>query len=315
MRGVGLTFSRLPAVRAFFAGAAILAGTSGPAAFAQGNGGSDQTAMAIPRIGAPGRTYEGGPASGGYAALPRPLSPSDAARVRRIFADQAAGRMAAAASLTAELERPLLLGTILADRYLGPYHRSTVPELEAWLASYPAQPDAPAIRALLARRLPPGAIRPAVLFEAPPAALAPAPLTDPVPGRDRPRGQSPSGATRAGPEVNARLGRGDFDTALRLIAHTPGLSPVYAILLRAEVAQILFTPNRDAEALRVAVAACAAATPTHRLARAAYVAGLAAWRLGRGAKPRASFSSAAARAPVAPTAQRAAGAFWAARAQ
>src|SRR5487761_2331216 len=160
MRGIGHTLSRLPAVRALLAGAAILAGTSGPAAFAQGGGG-DQTAMAIPRIGAvDGRS--GSPASGGgYAAFPRPLSPSDAARIRRIFADQAAGRMTAAAALTGALEHTLLLGTILADRYLGLYHRSTPAELTAWLAAYPSQPDAPAIGALLARRLPRGMARPA----------------------------------------------------------------------------------------------------------------------------------------------------------
>lgn len=312
MRGVGLTFSRLPAVRAFFAGAAILAGTSGPAAFAQGNGGSDQTAMAIPRIGAPGRTYEGGPASGGYAALPRPLSPSDAARVRRIFADQAAGRMAAAASLTAELERPLLLGTILADRYLGPYHRSTIPELEAWLASYPAQPEAPAVRALLARRLPPGVVRPAVLFEAPPAALAPAPLTDPVPAETDPGASTIRRNPLLDQEINARLGRGDFDTALRLLAHTPGLSPGYAALLRAKVARALFAANQDAEALRVAAAARRAAAPTHDAGPPAYIAGLASWRLGQ-MRDAAFFFAAAARAPGAADTLRAAGAYWAAR--
>ena len=107
--------------------------------------------MAVPRVphsGAPG------------VAFPQPLRPSDAALMRRIFAFQARGDIPEAIRSVAGLEDPLLLGTALADRYLGRYHRSTADELTDWLARYGDQPDAPAIHALLLTRLPKGATPP-----------------------------------------------------------------------------------------------------------------------------------------------------------
>ena len=86
--------------------------------------------------------------------------PSDAALMRRIFAFQARGDIPDAIRSAAGLEDPLLLGTALADRYLGRYHRSTADELADWLARYGDQPDAPAIHALLLTRLPKGATPP-----------------------------------------------------------------------------------------------------------------------------------------------------------
>eukprot|EP01035_Chromulina_nebulosa_P004506 gene4506-6170_t len=50
MRGIGLTFSRLPAARAFFAGVAFLAGASAVKAHAQSLAGTDDTALAVPRV-------------------------------------------------------------------------------------------------------------------------------------------------------------------------------------------------------------------------------------------------------------------------
>ena len=150
MRGIGITLSRLPAARAFIAGAAFLAGTMAHAAHAQptATGDGDETAMAVPLMMLPG-------ASDGVA-LPRPLSPSDVVLVRRIFRAQARGNLDLASRATGELENPLLLGGILADRYLGSFHRSTTAELTDWLDRYgnqpDAQPDASAIHALLLRR-------------------------------------------------------------------------------------------------------------------------------------------------------------------
>ena len=65
----------------------------------------DQTALAAPRIG-----LRGAPGIG----LPQPLSPSEAARTRRIFSLQDSGAIADLARETDRLENPLLLGTILA---------------------------------------------------------------------------------------------------------------------------------------------------------------------------------------------------------
>jgi soluble lytic murein transglycosylase-like protein len=103
----------------------------------------EQTAMAMPRVGVPGQ---------GGVALPQPLSPSEATQIRRVFSLQGEGSFARAARETDRLQNDLLLGTILADRYLrdGP----SPAELSAWLTRFGDQAEAPAIRALLERLAP-----------------------------------------------------------------------------------------------------------------------------------------------------------------
>ncbi len=100
---------------------------------------------------APGR---GG--GGAMMAAPRPLAPSTAARLRRIFELQARGETDAAAREAALLDDRRLIGHVLADRWLRAPEAPGVEELRAWLAAHGDQPDAPAIHALLARRLPRG---------------------------------------------------------------------------------------------------------------------------------------------------------------
>ena len=106
MRGIGRTFFRHPAARAIFVGAALLAVAAAQAQSA-GSGGtpaySDETAMAVPRVALPG-------ANPGVA-LPRPLDPSEAARIRRIFAWQARGEIPAATRDAEEITDPLLPAT------------------------------------------------------------------------------------------------------------------------------------------------------------------------------------------------------------
>ena len=162
MRGIGHTLSRLPQVRAFFVGAAILAGAFTSSAHGQmsgsGNGNGtiaadatppEEAAWAVPRVSHPGAAE---------VAFPQPLRPSDVALVRQIFAFQSRGDIPAAIRSAAALEEPVLLGTILSDRYLGRWHHSTVEELSDWLARYGDQPEAAAIHALLLTRLPVGPV-------------------------------------------------------------------------------------------------------------------------------------------------------------
>ncbi len=314
------SFASQAARRVLAAGAALLA--SAALATAHAHDSTDQTAMAIPRVETPGGTAP-------EVALPQPLTPSDAARVRRIFADQAHGRMADAERETAQLGDPLLLGPILADRYLGRFHRATVAELTNWLTRYSALPNAPAIHTLLAHRLSQGVAPPSLQ---PVPCLAPAKPADPGPADTETQA-----AFRNPPlerEVAARVQAGEYTPALHLIAHTKGLDPSDAALLRADVARGLFTANRDQEAMTVAAAAWRTSLKAQRDAqrdaqrnaqgdakgdaksdaRPAMIAGLAAWRLGHIRKAR-SFFTEAATASVSSSVTRAAAAFWAARAE
>ena len=100
----------------------------------------EQTAMAIPRIGLPGARA---------VALPQPLSPGDAAKIRRIFALQRDAAITEATREMETLESDILRGPILADRYLNTAYIATMAELTSWLARFGDQPDAPAVRALV----------------------------------------------------------------------------------------------------------------------------------------------------------------------
>jgi soluble lytic murein transglycosylase len=262
---------------------------------------AEETAFAIPRLAPSGSLAE--------VNLPAPLSPADAAMARRVFADQGAGRLAAAAREARSLDTDLLDGAIAADRYLGRFHRSTPAELRAWLARYGTAAEAGAIRALLARRLPRGAALPA---DRAPDPLPPEPPVGPAPD---------DLAAEAGGAIDPRLRRAvtervharEYVAALRLIEEARRLDPATAALLRAEVARALFTHNWDGAALQVAAAAWRESPPEQRAGRAALVAGLAAWRLGRHEMALGWFGHAAG-APVASASVHAAGAFWAARA-
>jgi soluble lytic murein transglycosylase len=206
--------------------------------------------------------------------MPDPLDPSEAARIRRIFAWQEHGDIPDAARAAADIADSLLAGHILADRYLGRFHRATPDELTSWLEHYPNLPDAPAIYALLMRRLPKGAAAP------PPPRFEVLPDADPVaPVPSKAGSPFDEGSERSRAAVAART---------------------------------LFTGNRDTDALRTAMAVLHKARPDQPVGEVGLVAGLAAWRLGRIDLAKTSFEAAA--VSIGPPHVRAAAAFWAARA-
>ena len=295
MRGLGRTFSHLPHARALIAGAAFLAGIV--SAQAQGTQ-PDETAMAIPRV---------EPPDGGSVGLPQPLPPSEARRVRRIFALQALGDMQQAEAETARLQDPSLLGDILADRYLAPDYQASVAELTAWLDRYPDLPDAPAIRAQALLRAGPGVAVPGVQ-QAPGAANPGPPSPEDADASDLPLSRDP-GLDHA---VRDRVHAGRYTDALRVIERQRKLAPDYAGQLHAEVARAAFADGLDERAL--AIANIALRQSGGRIALAGFVGGLAAWRLDR-VQTAAILFERASQAALAPPALRAAGAFWAARAQ
>ncbi len=295
------------------AGAALLAGAAVEKAFAQPQQGyapgADDLALAIPRVSPRG-------ASG--VALPQPLPPSEASRLRRIFALQARGDIPAALQETASLDgsTPLgqgMLGHVLADRYLGRFTRPDAGALQDWLSRWSDLPDARAVYSLLLVRLPRGAKAP----EAPGVpAEATVSRTPPVPEETEPADSLPRSPSleRA---VREAARAGNHQTILKLISGAARGSPVYAAVLRGEAARVLFTLNRDQEAYDIAaggVRICGAAPGCQEAALPAYVAGLAAWRMEQPDLAGLMFE-AAWRAGITTPAQQAAAAFWAARAR
>lgn len=302
MRGIGFNLSRLPAARALLAGAAFLASVSlrpGHAQAVAEDAPLDEVALAVPRVALPG----------GAVPLPQPLARGEAARIRRIFALQAAGDIPAAVAETARLTDLSLLGPILADRYLGHPDRTATTDLAAWLAHYADQPDAGAIRAALAARLPHGAALPALPAH---ATLGTESAEAATPEEEDPAGHVLKRNARLDRTVRIRAQAGNIGSALHLVAATRRLDPLYRAQLRAEIAQSLFLQGRDAEALSLGQDAFRASG--RRAGLAAFSAGLAAWRMDRPATARTLFE-AASRATLLPASTRAGAAFWAARAQ
>ncbi len=87
--------------------------------------------------------------------LDRPLSVADARRYRKAFALQTEGDWTAADKLIEQLDERLLLGHVLAERYLHPTgYKSGYRELVAWLNQYGDHPDAERIYKLALKRKP-----------------------------------------------------------------------------------------------------------------------------------------------------------------
>jgi soluble lytic murein transglycosylase len=314
MRGIGHTLSRLPTVRAMLAGAAILAGAFTSAAHGQisgsGNGTgtqatdgkrTDEVAYAVPRV-----PYRGS----ADVAFPQPLTAADVTLTRRIFAYQAHGNIPEAVRSISALQDSLLLGTILADRYLGRYHRATPDELANWLTQYRDFPESASIHALLLTRLPKGATPPPTPDA---TALDRASETTPVPEDIDPPRNDLARNPMLDRTVLDRAQHGNTASALRLISATRGLSPAYAAQLRAEVAQILFIRNEDDDALRVAQGALSGVETADQPSLGFYIGGLAAWRLNKIDLARTLFEGGAT-ARNTSAHLHAASAFWASRA-
>ncbi|KAF0139847.1 MAG: soluble lytic murein transglycosylase and related regulatory protein [Rhodospirillaceae bacterium] len=84
--------------------------------------------------------------------LPAILSADDAQAYRRVFLLQADGAWQAADQALRSIRDPILLGSVLAQRYLSKSYRPSANELEVWLAAYADFPDAQAIYALAAHK-------------------------------------------------------------------------------------------------------------------------------------------------------------------
>ncbi len=302
MRGVSQTLSRLPAARAFIAGAAILAGSLPAAGSVCAAVVGEDTAFANPHMhpGEPGSGLDG-------AGLPQPLSPSDAVRLRRVFSLQHAGNFTAATAELDAVSNPLLNGHVLAQRYLSRYVQPSSSDLATWLARYPDHPDAAAVHKTLLSRLAAGVTPPPAPLS---VSLPPQTPSAPEPEENTPATARLSRNALLDRTVHERARSGNADSALRLLGKTRGLDALYGGQLRAEIAQALFSQGRDDLALRLSEGALHQSGG--RIGLAGYIGGLAAWRLDRKAEAQWLFE-AANHAEVASPSLQAAAAFWAAR--
>ncbi|MBS0638612.1 MAG: transglycosylase SLT domain-containing protein [Proteobacteria bacterium] len=246
---------------------------------------------------------------GASVALPKPLTPSDAAALRRIFLFQGSNRIPDAVKAADDLTNPLLKGSMLADRFLGRYYRSTVSDLTDWLSLYRDQPEAPQIHALLLAKLPRGNLappRPEVPSLSP--SLRPPPVAN---GGDADRNGLLSFDGIGKPAIDLAY-QGRVAPALRLMK-SYRLSNVAKARLQGQMAQALFTANEDEAALALAQESLRSVPRSDQNSLVWYIGGLAAWRLDRYDEARQLFQGGAEAVITAPY-LRAATAFWASRA-
>lgn len=249
--------------------------------------------------------------------LPRVLTQRDVELYRKIFAEQSEGNWKTADRLIGRVQNKILLGHVKAQRYLHPTaYRSSWSELRDWLRDYADLADAKRIYGLAVRRKPASAKAP----QAPERGYLGGNGADAV--RDVHFYVSPrkrSGADQASirslaREIRSLISKGSPSAALRKLdskAVRKLLDPVEFAEQRGQIAKGMFVFGKDAEALRLA--AKSAEEAGDDVPSAYWIAGLAAWRLGKVEEAEKHFSALAMSENAART-QRAAGAYWAARA-
>ena len=252
----------------------------------------------------------------GEIALAPILSESDTERYQRIFALQENGDLAAAAKIISELEDKILMGHVLAQKYLHPTaHRSKFSELKPWLAEYADHPDARRLYRLAMKRRPSGVNPPN-----PPLASAATGISSSesdyvpprIPGRGINRDQRNrlSGLQR---EMRHRIRRG-WPTGARQVltskAHLGLASEAQYDAYQARIAWSYYLHNKDELAFELASAS--AERSRQFVPDADWTAGLSAWRLGRLEAAVGHFAKLA-QSPVASPWLLTSGAYWAAR--
>ncbi len=241
------------------------------------------------------------------------VSPADGERYQSIFDAQDRGDFKRADAEIAALQDRLLLGHVLAQRYLHNAYKSRYEELAEWLATYSDHPDAPRIYKLALKKRPAGAPEPTPssfisqsAVAATPSAASQTPPSKMLSITERAR----ANALKKKVEDLAR--RDSYTQALRLLESKEAqnwFTPGEIDRMRAAIASRLFLSGKDDE-LALDTARDAAGDDA---VMANWTAGLAAWRLG-------AYSEAARRFQTLATAQNispwnaSAGAFWAARA-
>ena len=245
------------------------------------------------------------------------LSSADVARYRKIFALQSEGRWPTADRLIEALDNPILLGRVLAQRFLHPTaYKSSYGELRDWLKKFADHPEARRIHALALARRPEGEVPP----------------RRPDVAKNRLADEPPLDLVHLY-ESGKRLSKADRRKVRRLkrqIRHNLRrvyLSKTERLLERQETRRLLDSFEIDEATAKVAsgwlhygsserafrLAAPVADRAGEEIPIAHWTTGLAAWRLGKIAVAARHFESLALSGEASAW-NRAAGAYWAARA-
>lgn len=255
---------------------------------------------------------------GDVSELPALLPAADAERYRAIFTLQKEGKFAEAGAEIAKLGDRLLLGHVLAQRYLHPDYRSTYKEVYDWLAVHADHAEAKRIHALALK------LR-TKKDKAPRSPVVSEPRLgtshgDPTLADRRhvsPRHRSGEGAKQLAQverQVTQAVKSSRLDVAEATVVKAEAqrqLDRAEADELRNKVARAHFLKGNANKAL--ALAAPAAERSRDEVPVADWTAGLAAWRLGQIDKAARHFEIVAKSSSANPW-NLSAGAYWAARA-
>ena len=255
-------------------------------------------------------------ADAGAIVLPAVLGESDRQLYRQIFTLQEKGELTAAAKLISELNDKILMGHVLAQKYLHPTaHRSKFSELKPWLGEYADLPDARRLYRLAMKRKPAGVKSPKRPLATSGTGLSSgageyAPPRIPKRGINRDQRNRLSGIQR---DMRARI-RSGWPTGARKIlaskAHSGLASEAQYDAYQARIAWSYYLHNKDELAFELASAS--AERSRQFVPDADWTAGLAAWRLGR-LEAAASHFTKLTQSPTASPWLITSGAYWAAR--
>ncbi len=263
-------------------------------------------------------TPEDAPLAARAIILPPVLSEQDQERYRQIFALQEKGELSAAAKKIAGLDDKILIGHVLAQKYLHPTaHRSKFGELKPWLEKYADHPDAKRLYKLALRRRPSGANKPR--RPTAPGAIGlstgESEYTSPrLPARGINRDQRKR-LSALQLEMRQRMRRGWPTGARQTLtskSHRGLASKAQFDSYQARIAWSYYLFNKDALAFELASAS--AERSRKYVPDADWTAGLAAWRLGRLEDAAHHFAFLAVSTKVSPW-LASAGAYWAARSE
>lgn len=258
---------------------------------------------------------EPGPAA---LSLPPVLSEADQERYRKIFGLQETGKLKAAAKIITKLDDKILMGHVLAQKYLHPTaHRSKYGELKLWLAEFADHPDARRLYRLAMKRRPGSATRPHQPIPSSNISLHNGEETYVPPqirGRDITRAQRGKLA-KLRRDMRWRVRRG-WPTGAREIltskSHLGLASAAQFDEYQARIAWSYYLHNKDR--LAYDLAADSAKRSRKLLPDVDWTAGLAAWRLGQLEEAVSHFARLAVSKTASPW-MVASGAYWAARSE